>query len=48
MQDNTQRSEAARKAAEVEEAFRRGEEKVKELEQDPPKKLEDWPLGAAS
>jgi hypothetical protein len=37
------RSEAARKAAEVEEAYRRGEEKVKELEKDPPKRLEDWP-----
>jgi hypothetical protein len=41
--ETTQRSEAARKAAEVEDAYRRGEEKVRELEQDPPKRLEDWP-----
>jgi hypothetical protein len=43
-EENTeQRSSAAEKAAEVEEAYRKGEEKVKELEEDPPEKLEDWP-----
>ena len=43
-EENTQqRSPAAEKAAEVEEAYRKGEEKVKELENDPPKNLEDWP-----
>jgi hypothetical protein len=42
-EENTQRSEAAQKAADVEDAYRRGEEKVKELEKDPPKNLEDWP-----
>jgi hypothetical protein len=42
-EENSQRSEAAQKAAEVEDAYRRGEEKVRELEQDPPKNLEDWP-----
>jgi hypothetical protein len=41
--ETTDRSEAARKAADVEEAYRKGEEKVKELEKDPPKNLEDWP-----
>jgi hypothetical protein len=41
--EREQRSEAAQKAAEVEDAYRRGEEKVKELEKDPPKRLEDWP-----
>jgi hypothetical protein len=41
--ETNQRSEAAQKAAEVEDAYKRGEEKVKELENDPPKKLEDWP-----
>src|SRR4051812_21677830 len=46
-EENTQRSEAAQKAAEVEDAYKRGEEKVKELEKDPPKKLEDWPDGKA-
>ena len=43
MEENTDRSDAARKAAEVEDAYKRGEEKVKELEKDPPKNLEDWP-----
>ena len=43
-EENTQqRPSAAEKAAEVEEAYRKGEEKVKELEKDPPKNLEDWP-----
>jgi hypothetical protein len=43
-EENTeQRSSAAEKAAEVEEAYRKGEEKVKALEEDPPKNLEDWP-----
>src|SRR5690348_13475017 len=43
-EENTQqRSSAAEKAAEVEEAYRKGEEKIKELENDPPKNLEDWP-----
>jgi hypothetical protein len=42
-EENTQRSEAAQKAAEVEDAYKKGEEKVKELEKDPPKNLEDWP-----
>jgi hypothetical protein len=41
--ETTDRSEAAQKAADVEEAYRKGEEKVKELEKDPPKNLEDWP-----
>ena len=41
--ETTQKSEAAQKAADVEEAYRKGEEKVKELEKDPPKRLEDWP-----
>ena len=38
-----ERSSEAQKAADVEEAYKKGEEKVKELEKDPPKKLEDWP-----
>jgi hypothetical protein len=42
-EENTDRSEAAQKAAEVQEAYEKGEQKVKELEQDPPKRLEDWP-----
>jgi hypothetical protein len=42
-EETTQRSEAAQKAAEVEDAYKKGEEKVKELEKDPPKNLEDWP-----
>src|SRR3954452_25404321 len=42
-EENTERSEAAQKAAEVEDAYRKGEEKVKELEADPPKDLSDWP-----
>jgi hypothetical protein len=37
----------AKKAQEVDEAFKKGEEKVKELEDDPPKRLEDWPTDAA-
>jgi hypothetical protein len=40
---NTERSEAAQKAAEVQDAYEKGEQKVKELEDDPPKRLEDWP-----
>jgi len=41
MEKRTQkRSEAAQKAAEVEDAYKKGEEKVKELEKDPPKNLE--------
>jgi hypothetical protein len=42
-EEKTQRSDASQKAAEVEEAYRKGEEKVKELEKDPPKDLADWP-----
>ena len=42
-EENTGRSEAAEKAAEVEDAYKKGEEKVRELEKDPPKNLEDWP-----
>lgn len=42
-ENNEQRSDAARKAAEVEDAYRKGEEKIRELEKDPPKNLEDWP-----
>src|SRR4051795_10150545 len=41
--ETNQRSEAAEKAAEVEDAYEKGEQKVKELEKDPPKNLEDWP-----
>ena len=42
-EEKTQRSSAAEKAAEVEEAYRKGEETVKQLEEDPPKDLADWP-----
>jgi hypothetical protein len=41
--ETTEKSDAAQKAAEVEDAYKKGEEKVKELEKDPPKNLEDWP-----
>src|SRR4051794_33371980 len=42
-EETEERSEAATKAQEVEDAYKKGEEKVKELEDDPPKDLEDWP-----
>jgi hypothetical protein len=42
-----QRSDAAQKAQESKEAFERGEEKVRELEKDPPANLEDWPTDEA-
>ena len=42
-EETTERKDEAQKAAEVEEAYKQGEEKVKELEEDPPKNLEDWP-----
>jgi hypothetical protein len=42
-EETTERKDEAQKAAEVEEAYKKGEEKVKALEDDPPKNLEDWP-----
>ena len=44
MGDQNQESQ---KAQEVEEAFDRGEQRMKELEDDPPKNLEDWPSDEA-
>ena len=41
------KSDDARRAAEVKEAHEKGAEKIKELEDDPPKNLEDWPSDAA-
>jgi hypothetical protein len=40
-------SEEAQKAREVEEAHERADQKMKELEEDPPEKLEDWPTDEA-
>jgi hypothetical protein len=41
-EENTERTEA-QKAADVKDAYEKGEQKVKALEDDPPKRLEDWP-----
>jgi DNA modification methylase len=44
--EGDQKSETER-AREVEDTHERGREKMKELEQDPPEKLEDWPTDEA-
>jgi hypothetical protein len=44
--EGNESSESA-KAREVEDAHERGKEKMKELEEDPPEKLEDWPTDEA-
>ena len=40
-------SDEARRAQEVKEAHEKGQEKMKELEEDPPENLEDWPTDEA-
>jgi hypothetical protein len=40
-------TDEAAKAQEVEEDYEKAKEEVRELEQDPPEKLEDWPEGKA-
>src|ERR671915_2629200 len=39
--------DAATKAQEVEEDYEQAKQEVRELEEDPPEKLEDWPEGKA-
>src|SRR4051812_4018569 len=47
MAETENQTEEARRAQEVKEAHERGQEKMKELEEDPPEKLEDWPTDEA-
>src|SRR3954464_4046651 len=47
MADIDEKTEESRRAQEVQERYERGQEKMKELEEDPPEKLEDWPTDEA-
>ena len=47
MAESQDQTEESRRAQEVKEAHERGLEKMKELEKDPPEKLEDWPTDEA-
>src|SRR3954454_15508128 len=42
-----QKSEEAEKAQEAEERYEKAQQKIEELEENPPEKLEDWPDDAA-
>src|SRR4051812_49897936 len=47
MAESDQQTDESRRAQEVKEAHERGQQKMKELEEDPPEKLEDWPTDEA-
>ena len=47
MADQEEQTDDSRRAQEVAEAHERGQEKMKELEDDPPKDLKDWPTDEA-
>ncbi len=46
-QETDEKPDEQTRAQEVQEAHERGQEKMKELEEDPPEKLEDWPTDEA-
>lgn len=46
-ENSEERSDESQRAQEVKEAHEKGQEKMKELEEDPPENLEDWPTDEA-
>ena len=47
MADTQEEKDEKSRAQEVQERYERGQEKMKELEKDPPKDLKDWPTDEA-